>query len=495
MKYDDGRTDGRAGPAGTRAVALVAPAMALLALAILTVLALTASADGPGAGDAGASIEHAIAVPAGTWNGSLLRNATMNDTVDFYSFEFPGSSFIEMTVTILPASPSFEPVRYYVYDRTGGEVVNFTFSGSGVPARFASLTNQAFPTIRYYVSVEWKGGTTAAFKVLYNITLVVDGKQDDAGTRGDVGNDSAHASPLALGESVKGSIGGSLPLWKDDANVDGVDAYEVTPAARKVLVLTAKLDSSHPDRKSGFDLRITDQSGKILAQKPVLAVGDSVVIKQFSDTTLPFYALVISESESCNYTLTASDEAPPDIDLYISNISVAPPKPIAGRPATISVVFKSTSAAVPATDITAQVFAGTDKLWDGKIAFDATGTARQDVSWTAIYGTTRITAKVDTEDFVPYESNEGNNQLAINVTALDAGEDGDGVDDHDGNGTDWVWLAAAIVIIIAAIAVAVGYAAMRGRNEPPEEETATAVATGYATKPGRDKSPKDEGEK
>jgi hypothetical protein len=470
MKYDDGWTHGSTGAQRTHAIALATPAMALLALAILSALALTASADGPGAGDAGPSIEHAIAVPAGTWSGSLLRNATMNDTADFYSFEFPGSSLVEMTATILPASPAFEPVRYYIYDRTGGEVVNFTFSGSGVPARFASLTNQAFPTIRYYLSVEWKGSATAGFTVLYNITLVADGKQDDAGTRGDVGNDSAHAAPLALGESVKGAIGGSLPLWRDDLNVDGVDAYEVTPAAKRFLVLTAKLDSSRADRKRGFDLRITDQAGTILAQKPVLAVGDSVVIKQYSDTSLPLYALILSESESCNYTLTATDEAPPEIDLYISNISVAPPRPIAGRPATISVVFKSTSAAVPATDITAQVFAGTDKLWEGKIAFDATGTARQDVTWTAIYGTTKILVKVDTEDFTPYESNENNNQDSIDVTAHDPGEDGGGDGDHNGNGTDWVWLAAAIVIIIAAIAVAVGYAAMRGRDNPPEGE-------------------------
>ena len=470
MRYEDGRTHGRSGARSTRAVALVAPAMALLALALLSALAITVLADGPGAGDAGPSIEHAIAVPAGTWNGSLIRNSTMNDTADFYSFEFPGSSFIEMTVTVLPSSPAFEPVRYYVYDRMGGEVVNFTFSGSGVPARFASLTNQAFPTIRYYLSVEWRGSATAGFTVLYKITLVADGRQDDAGTRGDVGNDSAHAAPLALGESVTGSIGGSLPLWKDDQNVDGADVYEVTPTAKRFLVLTAKLDSTHAERKRGFDLRVTDQSGKILAQRPVLAVGDSVVVKQYADTSLPFYALILSESESCNYTLTASDEAPPEIDLYISNISVAPPRPIAGRPATISIVFKSTSAAVPATDITAQVFAGTDKLWEGKIAFDATGTARQDVTWTAIYGPSKILVKVDTEDFIPYESNEGNNQASIDVTALDPGEDGDGGDGQGGNGTEWVWLAAAIVLIIAAIAVAVAYAAMRGRGQPPEGE-------------------------
>ena len=470
MKYVDGRTHGRVGTQGARAATVASSAMALLALALLAALGLTATADGPGAGDAGLSIEHALALPSGTWNGSLLRNATMNDTADFYSFEFPGSSFIEMTVTILPQSPAFEPVRYSVHDRTGGEVVNFTFSGSGVPSRFASLTDQAFPTIRYYISVEWEGSATAGFAVSYNVTLVADGRQDDAGTRADVGNDTAHAAPLALGESVKGSVGGSLPLWKDDLNVDGVDAYEVTPAAKRFLVLTAKLDSTHAERKRGFDLRITDQSGKILAQRPVLTVGDSVVIKQYSDTSLPFYALILSESESCNYTLTASDEAPPEIDLYVSNITVAPPRPIAGRPATISVVFKSTSAAVPATDITAQVFAGTDKLWEGKIAFDATGTARQDVTWTAIYGTTRIVAKVDTEDFILYESNEGNNQLTIDVIAHDPGEDGDGGDGHDGNGADWVWLAAVIVLIIAAIAVAVGYAAMRGRGRPPEGE-------------------------
>src|SRR4030042_1869719 len=92
-------------------VAVAPPALAALALAALALLIATATivatADGPGAGDAGASIDRSLALPQGTWNGSVLRNATVNDTEDFYSFEFDSAQLVECGVVLAPAPPPY----------------------------------------------------------------------------------------------------------------------------------------------------------------------------------------------------------------------------------------------------------------------------------------------------------------------------------------------------------------------------------------------------
>ncbi len=441
---------------------------------LFVLLASPASADGPGAGDAGPSPERSLALPEGTWNGSLIRNATVNDTADFYSYEFDSAHMVEAVVILKATSTHHQQLRLHVFDRSEAEVVNFTFGGLAAPTRFSALTNQAFPTLRYYLSLEWHGDATTPYNVSYNVTVLRLFRQNDAGTGRDVGNDTSRSEELSVGETVVGSVGGSSPQWAHDLNVDGADFYEVTPIANRFVVVEAKLDAMTPTRPEGFDLRIMDQAGKLLDTKAVLRVGDSASIKWFSATTVPFYVIVYSQAESCNYTLSVVDEAPPEIDLFIASIGVSPPKLTAGQSATISVQFKSTTAAVPPIPIECELYAGTDRIWNGQLLFDETGSASVDVTWVAIYGETVLTAHVDVDDAVPYESNEQNNAEPHTVVALDPGENGDGDGDGDGNGMDWIYIALLLVVVCAAIAVAVAYAALKGRSRQPEDEWSDA---------------------
>ncbi len=445
----------------------VLPLLALLALC-MTAGALIAAADGPGAGDAGASVERSLALPQGTWNGSLLRNATVNDTEDYYSFEFDSAQLVECLVVLMPTSTHYQGLLLHIYDRSGGEVVNLTFAGLAAPVRFSSLTNQAFPSLRYYFAVVWHGEAATSMSAPYNITVRASARQDDAGTRGDVGNLSSRAEELSVGGNVTGTIGGPLPQWRRDLNADIADVYEVTPNANKFMVVRATLVAMSAERRNGFDVRVVDQSDRILQQEPLLRVGDSVTLKQFSDSTMPLYIVVVSESEVCNYSLSVEDEPPAAIDLYVASINVTPARPIANRPATITVTFRSTTAAVPGDGIACSIHVGSDELWSGMLLFDLTGTAVKDVSWNAVYGTTAIVARVDTLDYVPWETREDNNAFTFEVTAHDPGEDGDGDGDGDGGGMDWIYLAGGLIVVCAAIALAVAYAAMRGRGSPPE---------------------------
>jgi len=469
----------RTGTASRPVLAAVAPiALAALVLGAIALLiaaaAIVATADGPGAGDAGASIDRSLALPQGTWNGSLLRNATVNDTEDFYSFEFDSAQLVECVVVLAPAASHYEGVRLHIHDRSGAEVVNFTFAGLAAPVRFSSLTNMAFPSLRYYFAVAWHGSAVAAFSVPYNITVRASARQDDAGTRGDVGNSSSRAEELDVGASVHGAIGGPLPQWGKDLNADVADVYEVTPSANRFMVVRATLDAMSSSRQWGFDVRVVDQNDRILQQEPLLRVGDNVTIRQFADTFAPLFVVVVSESEACNYTVSVEEEPPAAIDLFVASINVTPPQPIANRPATITVTFRSTSAAVPGEGIACSIRAGNDELWSDELLFDATGTAVQEVSWNAVYGTTAITARVDILDDVPWETREDNNALTVEATARDPGEDGDGDGDGNGGGMDWVWLALGLIAVCAAIAAAVAYAAIRGRGKPPEGEDGEA---------------------
>jgi len=458
-------TQPRRGPAA-RTVLL---ALAMLALGTAAA-ALIATADGPGAGDAGSSVERSVALPQGTWNGSLIRNATVNDTEDFYSFEFDSAQLAECIAVLMPTASHYQGVLLHVCDRSGAEVVNLTFPGLAAPVRFSSLTNQAFPTLRYYFAIAWHGDSTTALSVHYNITVRASTRQNDAGTRGDVGNSSSRAEELDVGETVNGSIGGPLPQWKRDLNADVADAYEVTPSLNNFLVVHATLSAMSADRRLGYDVRVVDQNERILQQEPLLNVGDTVTLKQFADTYSPLYVVVVSESEVCNYTLAIEDEPPAAIDLYVASINVTPPRPTANRPATITVTFRSTTSTVPGEGIACSIKAGNDELWNDEVLFDATGTAVHELTWNAVYGMTAITARVDTLDSIPWETREDNNALTHEVTAKDPGEDGDGDGDGDAGSMDWVYLAVGLIAVCAAIAAAVAYAAMRGRGKPPEGE-------------------------
>jgi hypothetical protein len=160
----------------------------------------------------------------------------------------------------------------------------------------------------------------------------------------------------------------------------------------------------------------------------------------------------------------------PEIDLYVASLKVSPPKLTAGLSATISVQFKSTTAAVPPIPIECELYAGADRIWSGRLLFDETGSVSQDVPWIAIYGETILTAHVDVADDIPYESDEQNNAEPLTVVAFDPGENGDGDGGGNGNGMDWIYIAVFLIVVCAAIAVAVAYASMKGRSGQTDEE-------------------------
>ncbi len=444
--------------------------LALLTFACVVVAAPSALADGPSHVDAAGTIDRAMDLEAGFWEGNLTRNMTVNDTADFYEFGFSGGRDVEASLVLMPNSTTHNHVRFHVFHRSKEEIVNFTFADIGVPRRFAALTNEEFPTLYYYFAVTWTGSPEAPYAIFYNLTLTEGRKQDDADTGGDVSALPSRAESIAIDDMVQCRVGGTHPQWNKDLNVDGADAYEILPRSKEFLVVKATLDSMGAERGFGFDIRLEDQSGKLLGLEDVLHVGETGEIRYFSDVPLPVYLVVVSESEWCNYTLSVDSEAPPEIDLFVGSIAVTPPKPIFGHPATITIVFRSSTQAVPSIPIRYRVETEGGLIEDGDLLFDETDNVSMDISWEPQAGTFSLLAEIDTLNVIPYELNESNNQLSLTVTVGEEGdEDGDGGDDE--GLPEWAWLAIIIIVILAVIAAAaaLGFRSMRGRGGEPEE--------------------------
>jgi hypothetical protein len=444
--------------------------LAVITFTGVVVAAPSVLADGPFDVDAGDTIDRAMDLEAGFWDGNLTRNMTMNDTADFFEFGFSGGHDVEASLVLMPDSTTHSNVRFHVFDRSKAEVVNFTFTGIGIAQRFAALTNEEFPTLYYYFAVTWTGSPETPYVIFYNLSLAEGEKQNDAGTGGDVSALPSRAESLAIGGMIQCRVGGTHPQWNPDLNIDGGDAYEVMPRSNEFLVAKVTLDSMSDKRGFGFDIRLEDQSSKLLGLEDVLLVGETGEIRYFSDVALPVYLVIVSESEWCNYTLSIDSEPPPEIDLFVGSITVTPPKPAFGHPATITIVFRSSTQAVPSVPIRYSVETEGGLIEDGNLLFDERDNVSLDISWEPQAGKFSLLASIDTLNAIPYELNESNNQLSLSVTV---GVDGDG-DDGDGDDeglADWVWLVIIIIVILVVIAAAtaMGFRSMRGRGGEPEE--------------------------
>jgi hypothetical protein len=415
--------------------------------------------------DAGEDPDHAMDMEADTLSGTLMRGDGAADLADYYEVEFESGHFIEITLTLRTGTAAASKVVFHILDQGKNEVVNYTFSGLDVPRRFASLSNSEFPILRYYAAVTWSGDETD-FEYRYELAFILGPTQNDKGTSKDVGNTSSGAPALDEGVAIAGMVGGSNPQWGHDLNVDGADVYELTPTANSFVVIQGTLDDFYGERRLGFDLRLEDQAGTLLELESVFEKGDEVELRHFATSTIPLYVVVLSESEMCNYTLSFGIEPPPEVDLFIGNVTITPSKPEPQQQVTLTVIVRSTTIALPTNIIRVEVFAGGDKLDHQDVIFDTSNEVVATFLWTVPSSTTDLTVQIDTLDAIPYETNEDNNARTIKVTI---GE-GDG---DDGNGNEgwtmWFWIMILVGIIALAIVVAVGFVWVRSHGSEDEE--------------------------
>ncbi len=433
---------------------------------------ITVSTEEPGAdagkrADAGEDPDHAMDVDADLMTGVIMRGLNAEDPADFFELEFDSGMFVQVWLTLRSGTVDPRNVVFHVYDLSKAEVVNFTFSELDTPRRFASLTNSRFPTLRYYLSVTWEGDDRD-FEYRYELKTAVGFKQNDLGQGKDITNESSGAPSLSLDSTVGGTVGGSSPQWGHDQNADGADVLELLPSANQFLVVQASLVGFNGERRLGFDVKLEDQSGTLLGLESVFAVGESLELRYFAPSSQPVYAVVVSESESCDYTIRATTEPPPSIDLSVGEIALTPSKPTTGTSITVTVTLKSSTAAVPSELIRVELYAGGDLLESRDIVFEGTDEVVQAFTWRAVYGTTTLTVHIDTLDAIPFETDEDNNSGSVSVEVRDKGANGNGNGDDAGLPM-WTWVAILVIIIVVAIVTAVAFVVAKGHGAEDEE--------------------------
>ncbi|NIP36650.1 MAG: hypothetical protein GWN18_16895 [Thermoplasmata archaeon] len=435
----------------------------------LTISALVPGADGDGRADAGEDPDHAMELDRPVMPGNIMRGHGAADLADYFELEMTPSQFVEVDLTLLTGTASPAHVRFRVLDLTKSEVVNFTFSVLDEPRRFAALTNSEEAILRYYLALTWEGPEDTDFEFRYELTHRLGPAQDDMGTGKDVGNKTSRAATVTMDTPVDGSVGGSSPQWEHDSNVDGSDVYEVLPTSDMFVVVSGSLNAFHAQRRVGFDVQLEDESGKILHKpRSVFEVGDELEMRLYVDSGLPIYIRVTSESEMCNYTLVVTMESPPDVDLFVGNLSVIPSRPGPGTEATITVIVSSTALINPATQIRVEVYAGGNLLDYADVIFDNSDQETVTLSWTVPSADTEVTALVDTLNAIPWEPKD-NNGATIKVKV---GPDDDGGDGDDDGPSMMFWVMLLVVVIIVAILAAVAYVMLRGghaEDEDPED--------------------------
>ncbi len=403
--------------------------------------------------DAGENAEHSMDVEEGTVTGVVMRGDGGADVADFFEFAFEGGRFVEATLTLRSGTMDVSLIRFHILDLHMTEVVNYSFTKLDQEQRFAALTNSEHPTLRYYMGVTWTGGE-GEFEFRYDLVLSTGIKQNDLGTSKDVTNETSGAPTLTLEQASTGTVGGSNPQWAKDGNVDGADVFEVQPTTGKFLVVRATLTGFHGERRLGFDVRLVDQSGNGLGLESVFSVGEQLELRYYAPTSLPLYAMVVSESEMCNYTITATIVDPPTVDITVGNSG------------TITVTVRASAAVLTSTIVRVEVFAGGDKLEHHDVIFDGTTEVVATFTWRIPASSTELTVRVDTLDAVPFETDENNNAHVLLVKI--GGNGGNGGEDGDEDNL-WLWIGIFVGVVVAAIVVAVIVVITRGQGAEDEE--------------------------
>ena len=195
-------------------------------------------------------------------------------------------------------------------------------------------------------------------------------------------------------------------------------------------------------------------------------MGDETTFQYYAIDSTPVYVVVTSESEYCDYTLLASLEEPPVVDLVVESISVTPSHPLPGTEATITIVVSSTQVIETSTVIRVEVFISGNKLAERDVVFDDTDKVVVDLGWTVPSASVDLTVGVDTLNAVPWETDEDNNMGSLHVNL--GGGDGDGDGGEEGIGLMF-WTFVLVGIIALAILVVVLYVVFGGHGAEDEE--------------------------
>lgn len=424
-------------------------------------------ADGDGNADAGEDPDHAMDLDRPLMPGTIMRGHGAEDLADYFDLTFESGNFVEVTLTLRSGTASPTNVVFRVLDHTKAEVVNYTISDLDTPKRFASLTHSRFPSLRYYFGITWEGPEDVNFEFRYELTNVVDKAQNDAGTGEDVSNTTSGSESISFDDPVTGTVGGSNPQWSEDLNVDGADVYELFPTSGKFLTVKASLDGFDGERRVGFDFYLVDQAGELLVKPHSLFdIGDEEEFAHYISHTLPVYIVVTSESESCGYTILASLDDPPDIDIFVDSMSVTPSRPEPSSEATITVVVGSSIVLETETQIRVEVFDGGNKLAEQDVIFDNTDQVVVTFTWTVPSSSADLTSLVDTLNVIAWDDDKDNNEMTIHVE-VGSEEPDDGSDDE---GLDMMfWILVLVGIIALVILVTVLYVVFGGHDAEDEE--------------------------
>jgi len=232
----------------------------------LNILFQVPGADGDGNADAPDDPDHAMELDPPQMPGTIMRGHGAEDLADYFDLTFESSAFLEVTLILRSGTASPSNVVFRVFDHTKVEVVNFTMSDLDAPKRFAALTHSRFQSLRYYFGITWEGSENVSFEFRYELNIVMDETQDDAGTGEDISNTTSGAESVSFDVPITGTVGGTNPQWSTDLNIDGADVYELFPTSGKVLKVKANLDGFDGQRKVGFDFYLIDQALNLLVK-------------------------------------------------------------------------------------------------------------------------------------------------------------------------------------------------------------------------------------
>jgi hypothetical protein len=176
--------------------------------------------------------------------------------------------------------------------------------------------------------------------------------------------------------------------------------------------------------------------------------------------------IVVSESEMCNYTVTVSIEAPPDVDILIEDVTLTPSKPEPLQQVTVTVILRTTTLDLPTNIIRVEIHAGGDLLEYRDLLLETTQEVVTSFTWTTPSTDTDLTVMVDTLDAVPFETNEGNNARTLQVKLT--GGDGNGGKNGDDT-SNWLWIGILVGGVAAAIIIALVVVVTRGHEAEDDE--------------------------
>lgn len=235
--------------------------------------------DGISGADAGGRAPDALEITPGETMGGIIGDL---DESDWYSFEVPSGSIIEISFT--PGYDS-EAANVEFLDTEVNEIWTEWDVSAGVTITRSMIMNSSSGGV-YYINI-FKGGNGT-----YSLTVTA-ASQDDAGSGDDAGDRSVHAVALETGQTISGIIG----------DYDEEDWYRVEVAEGQNLTFIVTPDEDG----AGLNVGLFDPDQDEIQIEWEVAPGATCEISLPDDAAAGIYYLEVFGGGNGSYTLLAEE--------------------------------------------------------------------------------------------------------------------------------------------------------------------------------------------